>query len=342
VPFGCDKLSAIMEPPLRRDQPAEPFTWRDGERLVRFGRGALAEAPALVPGPYALLTTPRARAAAPALVAGAAEVHEVPAGLVDDVSAALRGAASAPVLVALGGGRVIDVAKAIAAADPPRRVVAVPTTLSAAEMTATHRLPAGVSPETPRVRPAVVVNDPALSASQPEPGLVASAMNALGHAVEAPLTPWANPVATMAAERAMRLILGALEGPDPDRDALALGALLAGYAMDSTGYGLHHVMSQTLVRVAGVGHGPANAAMLPHTIPALAARFPAAAAGLERVRAGAARLAPRAGAARLRDLGVDRGRIGLLAARAAERPELAQTPPAAGAGELAAIYEAAW
>jgi alcohol dehydrogenase class IV len=63
---------------------------------------------------------------------------------------------------------VIDVAKALAAADPPRRVIAVPTTLSAAEMTSTHRLPAGVDPGVARVRPAVVVNDPALSASQPE------------------------------------------------------------------------------------------------------------------------------------------------------------------------------
>jgi alcohol dehydrogenase class IV len=319
-----------------------PFTWRDGDRVVRFGRGALAGAPALVPAPYALLTTPRARAVAPALVAGAAEVHDVPQGLVDEVSAHMRGAVSGAVLVAIGGGRVIDVAKALAAADPPRRVVAVPTTLSAAEMTTGHRLPAGVDPDTPRVRPAVVVNDPALSASQPEPGLVASAMNALGHAVEAPLTPAANPVATMAAARAARLLLDAFADPEPDRDALALGALLAGYAMDSTGYGLHHVVAQTLVRVAGVAHGPANAAMLPHTIPALARRSPGAAAGLGRLREGAARLAPRAAAARLRDLGVERTLIGRLAGAAAARAELANTPPAAGAGELAAIYESAW
>ncbi len=201
-------------------------------------------------------------------------MHEVAPGLVDEVSAGLRGAVREPAIVALGGGRVIDVAKAIAAADPPRRVIAVPTTLSAAEMTSTHRLPAGVAQGVARVRPAVVLNDPALSASQPEPGLAASAANALGHAVEAPLTPRANPVATLAAARAAELILAGFAGPEPDRDALALGALLAGYAMDSTGYGLHHVLSQTLARRAGVGHGPANAAMLPHSIAALAERVP--------------------------------------------------------------------
>ncbi|HEX2507995.1 MAG TPA: iron-containing alcohol dehydrogenase [Miltoncostaeaceae bacterium] len=318
-----------------------PFTWRDGERVVRFGRGALASAPDLIGGePYVLLTTARAAAAAPLIATGAAAVHEVPPGRVDEVSAGLRGAVRGPLLVALGGGRVIDVAKALAAADPPRRVAAVPTTLSAAEMTATHRLPIGAEGAA-RVRPAVVVNDPALSASQPGPSLAASAANALGHAAEAPLTPRANPVATLAAGRAAELLMGGFEGAEPDRDALALGALLAGYAMDSTGYGLHHVLSQTLARHAGVGHGPANAAMLPHAARALAQRFPGA-AGLEAIGAGAARLAQRAGAARLRDLGLSREDLPALAAAAAERPELANTPPAASAEELRRLYEAAW
>jgi alcohol dehydrogenase class IV len=309
---------------------------------VRFGRGALDGARELIGGPYALLTTPRASSSAPALEAGADEVHEVRGGLVDEVAAGLRGAVRAPAIVALGGGRVIDVAKAIAAADPPRRVAAVPTTLSAAEMTATHRLPAGVAPETPRVRPALVLNDPALSASQPEPALAASAANALGHAVEAPLTRGANPVATLAARRAAELILGAFEQPEPDRDALALGALLAGYAMDSAGYGLHHVLAQTLARLAGVGHGPANAAMLPHSIRALSARAPESAAALGQAGAGARGLAARAGAERLRDLGVERGAIAGLAEAAATRAELARTPPAATERELRELYESAW
>jgi alcohol dehydrogenase class IV len=321
---------------------AAPFTWRDGERVIRFGRGSLAEAASLIAGPYALLTTERGLGLAPGLAAGAAELHLVPAGLVDEIAAGLRDRVAAPTLVALGGGRVIDTAKALAAADPPRRVVAIPTTLSAAEMTTIHRLPAGAPPATRRVRPAVVVNDPSLSASQPEPGLVASAMNALGHAVEAPLTPRANPVATMAARRAQELILEALGGSEPDRDALALGALLSGYAIDSAGYGLHHVVSQTLVRFAGAAHGPANAVMLPHTIPALLRRAPEAAAQLEAAREGAARLALRAGAGRLRSLGVPRASLRALAARASERAELAMTPPAAGEDELRALYEAAW
>ena len=46
---------------------------------------------------------------------------------------------------------MIDVAKALAAADPPRRVAALPTTLSGAEMTAIHRHAAGVPLDAPQL-----------------------------------------------------------------------------------------------------------------------------------------------------------------------------------------------
>jgi alcohol dehydrogenase class IV len=324
-----------------------PFRWQDGERLVRFGRGALDEAGELTGNGYALLTTARALAAAPALGERAAAVHEVPPGRVDEVAAELRRAVSGELLVALGGGRVIDVAKALAAADPPRRVAAIPTTLSAAEMTGVHRHAAGVPADTPRVRPAIVVNDPALSASQPPPGLAASAANALGHAVEAPLTVLANPVATLAAHAGAALLAEGLEGETPDRDRLALGALLGGYAIDAAGYGLHHVMSQTAVRLAGVGHGEANAILLPHTLRALARRFPervdelAAALGDDPPSV-AARFAARAGAVRLRDAGVPAERLAECADAASQRFELGLTPPPADREELLAIYQAAW
>lgn len=93
----------------------EPFTWYDGERVVRFGRGAIADAPALLDDGYVLLTTERAAPAAPDVVAGAAAVHHVPNGLVEEVSAELLDAVDGSLLVGLGGGRVVDVAKALAA-----------------------------------------------------------------------------------------------------------------------------------------------------------------------------------------------------------------------------------
>jgi alcohol dehydrogenase class IV len=320
------------------------FTWHDGERIVRFGRGAAGTAGELLDDHYVLLTTERAEGSVPGLAERAAEVHHVGPGRVDDLSAQLLDRVGDGQLVALGGGRVIDTAKAIGAARGAAPA-AIPTTLSAAEMTRIHRMPAGVDGR--MVRPRIVVNDPMLCASQPPAELAASAANALAHAVEGPVTPLASPVPSLAGREAARLIdavyLVDEENPGPlQRDQLALAALLSGYVIDSTGYGLHHVLSQTLVREAGIAHGSANAAMLPHTIGALERRAPGRVDPDETLRALARKLAARAGASRLSDLGVDEATLDACAREAAGRPQLELTPPRADEAELRALYAEAW
>ncbi|MFN2616536.1 MAG: iron-containing alcohol dehydrogenase, partial [Thermoleophilaceae bacterium] len=165
---------------------AEDFTWLDGERLVRFGEGASREAGRLLVergfDGYALLTTERALTALPALAEGADAVVRVPTGKVDELSAALLEDAGRRPLVALGGGRVVDVAKAVAGAGGAA-CAAIPTTLAGSPMTRFHRTPAGVE-GAGLVRPSLVVADPPLMASQPGPQRAASAMNALAHAME--------------------------------------------------------------------------------------------------------------------------------------------------------------
>jgi alcohol dehydrogenase class IV len=347
------------------------FTWVDGERTIHFGPADDAVEALGGPG-YTLLTTERAAKAAPHVVGAAGAVHRVGPGQVQELAGDLLDSVSGDRLVALGGGRVVDVTKALAAAAragagaaPPRgdvRAMAVPTTLSGAEMTSGHRHARAVAESTPRVRAAVVVFDPALAASQPVEELAASSLNALGHAVEGPCTVNANPVATLAAHESARLLAAGWPGAEPDRETLALGALLAGYVIDSTGLGLHHVLAQTLVRMAGAGHGPANAAMLPHTIAALARRAPEPIAALDAAVGGEAAaaldaerspavagglvavaraIAARAGAGGLRAIGVDPADLAACADAAAERPQLANTPPAADRDEILAIYEAA-
>ena len=331
--------------------PVVPFRWQDGERLIVFGRGTLAEASDLIERPYTVLTTRRASAAAPELLEPASAIHEVGAGRVDELAGALRAAVAGERLVALGGGRVIDVAKALAAADPPRRVIAIPTTLSGAEMTPVHRRAAGDDGSTPGVRPSLVINDPGLSASQPAAELAQSAGNALGHAIEGPTTPLGNPVSTLVALQAARLIARAFASPpldDDARDALGLGALLAGYAISSSGYGLHHVLSQTLARFAGVGHGTANAIMLPESVRALRDRAPGwYFAALEDALGSepeqfASRLRALTGVASLREADVGDAQLERCVEEAARRPELQMTPPAAGAEEIRALYTAAY
>ena len=117
-------------------------------RTIVFGPGALAASTDLLGAGYTLLSTARALASQPDLARGAARTFEVPAGPVDEVAARLRATVKGERFVAFGGGRVIDVAKALAAADPPRDVIAIPTSLSGAEMTGVHKHASGVDPRT--------------------------------------------------------------------------------------------------------------------------------------------------------------------------------------------------
>ncbi|MGZ8647534.1 MAG: hypothetical protein ACXW08_02695, partial [Solirubrobacteraceae bacterium] len=235
------------------------------------------------------------------------------------------------------------VAKALAAADgPPRPVIAVPTSLSAAEMTGVHRHAAGVPGDTPRVRPRVVVNDPALSASQPPDQLAASTANALGHATVGLLSDRATPPARAVAREAVMELVAGWSDREPDRAGLALGALLAGWAVDHSGLGPHHALAQTAVRTASIAHAQANAALLPATIAALRRRRPAELDRLDaslgtRLEAFAESLRARAGAPGLGDPQL----LDRLVEVAAQRQELDRVAPAPDRDELRAIYLAA-
>ena len=266
----------------------------------------------------------------------------VPHGGVPEAAAAVRGEVGGRPIVALGGGRVIDAAKAIGGADGVP-VAAIPTTLSGAPITRIHRMPAGVA-EFTLVRPSLVLADPELMASQPMPGLAASAMNGLAHATESLYAPWANPVAEMAALRAASLFARGLAEPSsPRRPELALAALLGSWAMGTTGYAIHHVICQTIVRVMETPHAETNAVMLPHTVRFMAMRAPDAVERLRKAIAGdVADLAATAGTTTLTELGADSERLDAVVDAAAGRPELGNTPGGAPSAErLRAFVQAA-
>lgn len=306
------------------------FTWRDGERLIRFGRAAPPD------DPHVLLTTPRA--ALPPFTEAAAEVVYVPPGRVDEISAELlrlHSFGSDLRLVALGGGRVVDTTKALAGA-VGARCAAIPTTLSGAEMTGFHRTPAGA--EGARlVRPALVLADPELMASAPPATLAATAMNALAHSLEALYTPLANPVSSMAALRAAGLLA------TDDRESLALGALLAGYASGCTGIAVHHALCQTLVREAGTPHAETNAVMLPHSARLMEGRAPEAVGAFrEALPVDLAALAARSGHTRLGSLGVREQQLPGVAETVAAHPYTANTPDPPRPEELLAVLRRAF
>jgi len=332
---------------------ADEFTWRDGERTIVFKEDALAEVVESLRwhgwDRYELLTTSRALNDAPLQLPGhAAAVHDVPHGAVNELAAALLDEVDSPALVALGGGRVIDTAKAIAAVRGGR-VTALPTTLSGAEMTAIHKLPDGHS--APHlVRPQLVFAQPSAMTGLDEQPLRASAMNALAHGADSLYTPLANPVSELAALRGAKLVATALDGGlDPDGKAdLALGSILCAYAIDSAKFSLHHVICQSLVRVMRIPHADTNAAILPRALEALIPRagtqMTALARALGTKRAGLAeRVEELSGGRRtLSALGADRAKLELALDAILDRDELEMTPDAPGRDELHELIEAAW
>ncbi len=330
------------------------FVWRDAGRVVVLHRDGVAQAPQLLRehgfGEFELLTTPRALPGAPELEAAARAVHAVPPGQVPDAAAVLLERAQAPQLVALGGGRVIDATKAVAAVSGAR-VAAIPTTLSGAEITGFHRLPAGAEQRARGlVRPELAIADPEAMTSLAEAALRASAMNSLAHGADSLYTPFANPVSQLTALRGAELLVAALdeEPAERNRAALAQGSLLCAYAIDSAMFGIHHVICQTLVRICGTPHAETNAAILPRAMAFMTPRAPDNLSSL----AEALGTTPDGIEPRILQLGGNPPGLGQLGADPSKldealdsmllRPELAFTPDPPTRENLAQLIEAAW
>ncbi|MBV9521646.1 MAG: iron-containing alcohol dehydrogenase [Alphaproteobacteria bacterium] len=273
---------------------------------VRFGIGAAAELGAVIGGrSYALVTYREPFFAA--LAERVARAAGPPAVTLDGIGAnpdftmldlACQGfAAASPapaVILAIGGGSVIDAAKVVAAARgdfgrvrrflesgaggaelAPLPLIAVPSTAgTGSEVTcwATAwdiQRAKKFSLELLGLYPEQAVIDPALSANMPRALTISTALDALSHALESLWNRNANPVSTNHAIAAARLILAdlPLAAAAPDRldlrARLARAALLAGLAFSNTRTALAHALSYPLTLRHGVPHGIACSFTLP-------------------------------------------------------------------------------
>jgi maleylacetate reductase len=189
---------------------------------------------------------------------------------------------SADGCIAVGGGSAIGLAKAVAK-ETGLPIVAVPTTYAGSEMTPIWGLTDAGRKTTgrdPRVLPATVVYDPALTVTLPPALSVTSGMNALAHAAEGLYAPDGTPITALLAAESARAIAGALPRLAADRrdiearaDAL-YGAWLAGSVLGSTTMSLHHKLSHILGGTFDLPHAETHTAVLPHV---LAVNLPAAA-----------------------------------------------------------------
>jgi len=196
-------------------------------------------------------------------------------------------------VIGLGGGSVLDAAKAIAllAANTgriedyegrekyksaPLRVLAIPTTCgTGSEVTwvsvITH---AGrkfkMSIKGPLMYPAVALVDPDLLTTLPSQLVASTGFDALTHAVEAYTAKPATVFTDALAWESLRLIFRSLPEAYPDigensaaREGMMLGSLLAGMAFGNSDVGAVHCLAESIGALYDTPHGVANAVLLP-------------------------------------------------------------------------------
>ena len=180
----------------------------------------------------------------------------------------------ADLLVTVGGGSAIGVAKAVAFSTS-LRILAVPTTYSGSEATpiwGTTRNGIKETGRDPRVQPRTVIYDPELTLKLPPSVSAASGMNAIAHCVEAMYAPDANPVTTLMAEEGIRALASSLPdvvGSPDDLDARTTalyGAWMGGTVLGMMQMGLHHKLAHTLGGSFDLPHAETHAVLLPYTV----------------------------------------------------------------------------
>ncbi len=196
------------------------------------------------------------------------------------------------IVIGIGGGSAMDVAKAVAAVaahgaqakdflglnkvpGPGLPTIMVPTTAgTGSEVTFTavfvrHDLQKKEGMNSVFMYPDLALLDPELTLSLPPQPTAASGMDALCHAIESYTSVIASPASEMFSLEAIGLIAENLRtcvhnGKDLEaREAQMLGSLYAGIGLANAGVGAAHSLSYPLGGKYGISHGVANTLMLP-------------------------------------------------------------------------------
>ncbi len=210
------------------------------------------------------------------------------------VDSAIRAAGDAQVdgVVSFGGGTPIDAAKMLAVklADRTGHAtrglphVAVPTTLSAAELAAgagfTDEAGNKAGMRDPRLMPDAVIYDAELSLATPLTLWLSTGIRALDHAVEGVIADGLHPFSDVMALEAIRRLFDSLpraKAAPADVGVRTQNQLAAWFSFTLPGEsagGLSHVMGKQIGARYGIPHGVTSCLLLPHVIRYFEARAP--------------------------------------------------------------------
>ena len=221
-----------------------------------------------------------------------ADVEPNPRAETVDRAAAQARADGIDLVVGVGGGSVLDAAKAVATAVPneqaiatyegrnryartPLPFIAVPTTcgtgsevtwVSVLTVLAEHRK---ISVKGESMFPTDAVVDPDTLSTLPRELVASTAMDALTHAVEAYVGTASNPISDALAEVAVRLLFRHLPaavrdiaGAHVDRDGVMRASTIAGMSFGNADVGGVHCLSETIGGLFDHPHGLLNAMLL--------------------------------------------------------------------------------
>jgi len=221
------------------------------------------------------------------------KVTSEPEPVLADEGAALAIKERCDLIVGVGGGSSLDVAKAAAmlaknggkAVDyigletvpmPGLPTIMIPTTAgTGSEVTFTavftmreKKVKGGINSRF--MYPDLALLDPELTVSLPPYPTATTGMDALTHAIEAFTSLQSNPISDLVAREAISLIGANLRravdrGDDLQaRRDMLLGSLMGGLALASAGVGACHALAYPLGAFFDIPHGLANAVLLPY------------------------------------------------------------------------------
>ena len=196
-------------------------------------------------------------------------------------------------IIALGGGSVIDVAKGISVCagddpvsiweivqgrevtNPPLPVIAIPTTAGTGSEVTQYAVISNREEKRkegfgkPEFYPRLALMDPELTLSLPSMTTAVTGLDALSHAIEGFTTRFTNSITDALAEKAIRLIAQNIHIAVSEsnnrlaRYAMMMGSMLAGIVITHTDTSLAHVIGEATGAVFNISHGLSVALSLP-------------------------------------------------------------------------------